>query len=205
MIISLHNISKRFNYDWIFRNVQHSFSSPLTTAVTGSNGSGKSTLLKIIAGQLTPSSGTIRYELGGKIMPVDTIYQYLSYAAPYMELIEEFTLSEIIHFHLQFKKLQPGIDKKDIPDIIELSGQKNKELKYFSSGMKQRVKLALTMLSDTPLLLLDEPTTNLDTGGVNWYLKMIEQFTQNRTLIISSNMEREYSFCTDRVDIALYK
>ena len=78
-------------------------------------------------------------------------------------------------------------------------------IKYFSSGMKQRLKLALAFCSDTPMLMLDEPTSNLDKQGVEWYLGLVQQFAAGRLTIICSNQEHEYSFCTQHLDISDYK
>jgi ABC-type multidrug transport system ATPase subunit len=205
MEITLKNIGRRFNRDWIFRNVNYSFLKGNSYAILGRNGSGKSTLLQLIAGSLTPSEGTLDIFLNGKPCDPDEVYHSLSIAAPYLELIEEFTLSEMIDFHFKFKSNLPGLDKKTILEILELQKAKNKALKYFSSGMKQRTKLALAICSDTPLLLLDEPASNLDAEAISWYLDLIKTYTPGRTVIVCSNQEFEYSFCQHQIRISDYK
>ncbi len=205
MEITLKNIGRRFNRDWIFRDVNYSFIKGNSYAILGRNGSGKSTLLQLIAGSLTPSEGTIDIFLRGKPCDPDEVYHSLSIAAPYLELIEEFTLSEMIDFHFKFKSYLSGLDKKNILEILDLQKSKNKALKYFSSGMKQRTKLALAICSDTPLLLLDEPASNLDAEAVSWYLDLIQKYTPGRTVIICSNQEYEYSFCQQQIRISDYK
>ena len=205
MEITLENIGRRFNRDWIFRNVNYSFLKGSSYAILGRNGSGKSTLLQLIAGSLTPSEGTIDIFLNGKPCDPDEVYHSLSIAAPYLELIEEFTLSEMIDFHFKFKSYLPGLDKKTILEILELQKAKNKALKYFSSGMKQRTKLALAIFSATPLLLLDEPASNLDAEAISWYLDLIKTYTPGRTVIVCSNQEFEYSFCQHQIRISDYK
>ena len=205
MEITLKNIGRRFNRDWIFRDVNYSFIKGNSYAILGRNGSGKSTLLQLIAGSLTPSEGTIDIFLSGKPCDPDEVYHSLSIAAPYLELIEEFTLSEMIDFHFKFKSYLSGLDKKNILEILDLQKSKNKALKYFSSGMKQRTKLALAICSDTPLLLLDEPASNLDSEAVSWYLDLIQKYTPGRTVIICSNQEYEYSFCQQQIRISDYK
>lgn len=205
MEITLKNIGRRFNRDWIFRNVNYSFLKGNSYAILGRNGSGKSTLLQLIAGSLTPSEGTVDIFLNGKPCDPDEVYHSLSIAAPYLELIEEFTLSEMIDFHFKFKSNLPGLDKKTILEILELQKAKNKALKYFSSGMKQRTKLALAICSDTPLLLLDEPASNLDAEAISWYLDLIKTYTPGRTVIVCSNQEFEYSFCQHQIRISDYK
>jgi ABC-type multidrug transport system ATPase subunit len=205
MKITLQNIGRRFNRDWIFRNIDYTFNPDETYAILGPNGSGKSTFLSVLNGSLAPSAGTINYLLDGNAIEVEAVYKQLSLAAPYLELIEEFTLDEMIGFHFKFKSFRLGTDKEKLIELLNLPGSRNKQIKYFSSGMKQRLKLALAFCSDTPMLMLDEPTSNLDKQGVEWYLSLVQQFAANRLTIICSNQEHEYSFCKNRLDISDYK
>lgn len=203
--ITLENIGRRFNRDWIFRGIDHTFISGRIYAILGPNGSGKSTLLQVLNGSLSPSAGKLSYFFDDKSVEAEEIYQHLSLAAPYLELIEEFTLREMIDFHFQFKQYTHGIDKNELIRVLAMPESNNKLIKYFSSGMKQRLKLALAFCSDTPMLMLDEPTSNLDTQGVAWYLSLVQQFAKNRLTVICSNQEHEYSFCDERLDIRDYK
>jgi ABC-type multidrug transport system ATPase subunit len=205
MKISLENIGRRFNRDWIFRGIDFTFTTGKIYAVLGPNGSGKSTLLQVLNGSLSPSAGDISYFYDDKPVEIDKVYQHLSLAAPYLELIEEFTLSEVIDFHFKFKPYKTGINKDEVIELLAMPGSKNKLIKYFSSGMKQRLKLAIAFCADTPMLMLDEPTSNLDTQGVDWYLSLVQKFAQNRLTIICSNQEHEYSFCNERLNIIDYK
>lgn len=211
MTISLINTGKRFNRDWIFRHLNFQFSTGTAYAITGPNGSGKSTLLQVIAGALSASEGKIEYctksnqQHSGNPVDADNFYRHLSFAAPYLELIEEMTLLEFLHFHQRFKSLLPS---PSIPDIIQLIGLEkatHKQIRYFSSGMKQRVKLAQSVFSDTPVLLLDEPCTNLDAEGVALYQQLITTYCKNRLIIVSSNDEMEYLFCSKQLNINDYK
>ena len=205
MKITLDNIGRRFNRDWIFKNINYTFLPNTAYAILGPNGSGKSTLLQLIAGSLESSKGSINYWLAGKPLEPDSVYRHISLTAPYLELIEEFTLDEMIDFHFGFKSFLPGLDKQAVLELLNLKLAKNKPLRYFSSGMKQRAKLALAFCSDTPLLLLDEPTSNLDTSGVDWYLGLAERFATDRLCIVSSNQPHEYGFCTGHIRITDYK
>jgi ABC-type multidrug transport system ATPase subunit len=205
MKITLQNIGRRFNRDWIFRNIDYTFTSGETYAILGPNGSGKSTLLQVLNGSLSPSIGTISYSLGDNTIEAEAVFKQLSLAAPYLELIEEFTLDEMTDFHFKFKKYGEGINKEEVIALLNLEGAKNKLIKYFSSGMKQRLKLALAFCSDTPLLMLDEPTSNLDSQGVDWYLNLVQKYALNRLTIICSNQEHEYSFCRHQLNISDYK
>lgn len=205
MQIILENLGRRFNRDWIFRSINYTFSQPETYAILGINGSGKSTLLQILNGSLSPSAGNLSFFYRHKKLEIEQVYQYVSLAAPYLELIEEFSLTEVIDFHFQFKKYLSGMDRPKIIELLQMESSKHKLIRYFSSGMKQRVKLALAFCADTPLLMLDEPTANLDTQGIDWYLQLIEKFAANRLTIICSNQEHEYSFCRNRINIQDYK
>jgi ABC-type multidrug transport system ATPase subunit len=205
MQITLENIGRRFNRDWIFRGVDHTFNSGKIYAVLGPNGSGKSTLLQLLNGSLSPSIGKISYFYENKPIEIDDVYKHLSLAAPYLELVEEFTLSEMIDFHFKFKSYKNGMDKTEVMELLALQNNKNKLIKYFSSGMKQRLKLALAFCADTPMLMLDEPTSNLDIQGVDWYLSLVQKFALNRLTIICSNQEHEYNFCDEQLNISDYK
>jgi ABC-type multidrug transport system ATPase subunit len=203
MKISLKNVGRRFNKEWIFKNISCDFSNK-SYAILGPNGSGKSTFLSIILGNLTPSEGEIFYNQD-KEVAVENIYKYISFAAPYLDLIEEFTLQETIEFHFNFKKFAYGLNTNSIIDLLGLTKSKDKALKHFSSGMKQRTKLALACCADTPILILDEPTSNLDVQGIDWYLELMENFSRDKTILIGSNQNHEYSFCTEQLKITDYK
>lgn len=205
MTITLNNIGRRFNRDWIFRGVDHTFTLGESYAILGPNGSGKSTLLQVLNGSLSPSTGTISYSFEDKPVDIEQVFNYLSFAAPYLEVIEEFTLSEMVDFHFKFKKYKEGVDKKLLIELLNLPKSENKLIRYFSSGMKQRLKLILAFCSDTPMLMLDEPTSNLDTQGVEWYLNLVERFATGRLTIICSNQEHEYGFCKHKLSISDYK
>ena len=205
MKITLKELGRRFNREWIFKDVNLSFRSNSSYAILGPNGSGKSTLLQVIASSLNPSSGTIDYSFEGRDIDPDLLYQYLSIAAPYIDLIEEFSLSEMIDFHFSFKRPLPDFNKEAIIRLLDLEKSKHKALRFFSSGMKQRTKLALAFCSDTPILLLDEPTSNLDIKGVDWYLSLVDAFSKNRLVIVCSNQEHEYGFCQRQIEITDYK
>lgn len=205
MNITLQNIGRRFNREWIFRGIDYSFDSGQSYAILGSNGSGKSTLLQVLNGSLSPSNGEITYNLDGKNVAAEDVFQYLSLAAPYLELIEEFTLAEMVDLHFKFKTYKNGMDNKAVIDLLAMNTNKNKLIKYFSSGMKQRLKLALAFCADTPMLMLDEPTSNLDAQGVDWYLGLVEEFAQGRLTVVCSNQSHEYGFCNHLLNISDYK
>nr|WP_294896509.1 ATP-binding cassette domain-containing protein [uncultured Pedobacter sp.] len=205
MKITLSKIGRRFNREWIFRNIEYTFETGNSYAILGINGSGKSTLLQVISGALGQSEGDIFYQNKGKVVEIDQVFQHLALATPYLELIEEFTLTEVLGFHFEFKKRVNNLSNNDLIALLNMDSSKNKQLKYFSSGMKQRVKLILAFCVDTPILLLDEPTSNLDEQGINWYNSLVKRFTSNRLVIVCSNQNHEYEFCQHQLHIADYK
>ncbi|HEX4958506.1 MAG TPA: ATP-binding cassette domain-containing protein [Lacibacter sp.] len=203
MKILLSDAGKRYNREWIFRHLSYEFNTGNAYAITGNNGSGKSTLLQVIAGAVQHNEGLVHFALKDQTIEAERHHQYLSIAAPYLELPEEMTLIEVLAFHQSFKPFLT-----DTTTIIQTLGLKHaaqKQIRYYSSGMKQRVKLATAIFSDTPVLLLDEPTTNLDADGIILYHHLIKNYTGNKLVIVSSNDEQEYRFCKERLSIHTYK
>jgi len=206
MKIILENISRKYNYEWIFRGIDYQFESGQAYAILGSNGSGKSTLLQIISGHLHPTSGKIIYQTEENILQADEFFRHVSYCGPYLEILEEFTLTEMIRFHRKFKPFKNGMDEEQVIQATTLSRNRNKPIKYFSSGMKQRVKLALAILSDTSIVLLDEPASNLDQQGIEWYRNLVRHYSDDRILIVCSNSQPlEHDFCGHSIIIDNYK
>lgn len=205
MKIVLDQVGKRYGFEWIFRNLSFQFSFTQNYAISGPNGSGKSTLLKIICGQSSPTSGKIQFSRGETPIESHKVYQLFTIAAPYVDLMELFTLKEALAFH---KKFIPFIHKMDIKDLIKVLGMEqsaNKPIQYFSSGMKQRVKLLLALCSDRPVTLLDEPSTNLDEEGIQWYENLINQFGKDKLLIIASNVDNDLKICEKKISLEDFK
>jgi ABC-type multidrug transport system ATPase subunit len=192
MKIILNNIGKRFNYDWIFRHVQANFHSNQFIAIKGRNGAGKSTLLSVLAGLAAVSEGEIIWENDTQKISEDNIYQYISWCSPHIELPDEFSIEELIEFQSAFKNWQSNYTNQQIFELLELKIQKNTLLKKCSTGMKQRIKLAFAILADTPILLLDEPTSNLDEFTIGWYKKTLTSHSTDRIVIIASNIENDF-------------
>lgn len=207
--IQVNNLGKKFNKEWIFRNLTHTIEANQKLLISGGNGSGKSTLLQVLSGFVTQNEGEIMYTTvasPGKNITTDTIRNYVSFASPYLQLTEEFSPLELID-HIKIYK--PFINNLSAAEVVEISGlstSKHKLIRQFSSGMKQRLKLAIAILSDTPLLLLDEPVSNLDKQAILWYRDLIEKHTDNRTVIVCSNaIEDDHFFCTSELNIMDYK
>ncbi len=202
--IDAQDLGRRYGRQWIFRRLSYAFEFGSATAILGPNGAGKSTLLSILAGQLLPSEGVVSYEWepSGKPLPVAEVPRQLAYCAPYLELPEDFTLLELLAFHTRLKPLRPGVSIADLVEIMYLHKARHQAVRTFSSGMKQRLKLGLALYAAAPLLLLDEPTTNLDAQGAAWYLEHVARVRDTgRLVIVSSNVPAEYDFCDAQVRI----
>ena len=193
-LITLNNVSKKFGSNWIFRGVSAEFLAGRKYAITGANGSGKSTLLKVLAGIITPNAGEVRFAF-------EDVYQHISFSAPYMDLPEELTLHELFKFHQNIRRL--SISQQAFMAEVQLEG--DKEIRNYSSGMKQRLKLAFAFFTESKILLLDEPSATLDEHWNNWYLKTVQQVAPERLVIISSNIPAEYVFCDLTLDVGQFK
>lgn len=201
MNIITENLGKRFNREWIFKKLDFTFKSGNCYAIVGPNGSGKSTLLQVLWGQVPQSAGIISYFHDEIIIPQENVFQHVSIATPYMELIEEFTLEEMIEFHFKFKKILNGLSRDNLIQIMELDHARQKQISNFSSGMRQRLKLGLAFYADTTSLFLDEPTTNLDKKSIEWYHMNLTKTTASRLVLIASNAEHEYPANAQKVDL----
>ncbi len=190
--IAVEGIGKRFNREWIFRNFTYRFTSGNTYALTGPNGSGKSTLLQVLWGQVPQTMGSIRYLDNETEIDTDKFYQHLAIATPYMDLIEEFTLRETIDFHFRLKRVRKNVRMEEIADKMYLREALDKQLINFSSGMRQRLKLALAFYTEADVYFLDEPGTNLDTQAFIWYQTQLKDLPRDAVVIIASNDPEEY-------------
>ena len=190
--ITVKNLSKRFNREWIFRHLVYQFNAGTTYAITGPNGSGKSTLLQVLWGQIPQTSGTIHYEKNKTIIPIEDSFRHISIATPYMDLIDEFTLGEMVKFHFQLKAIRSGFTLEDVVQRMYLEDAFDKQLINFSSGMRQRLKLGLAFYTAADIYFLDEPGTNLDKRAFEWYKKEFDNLPPEAAVFIASNDPAEY-------------
>jgi ABC-type multidrug transport system ATPase subunit len=203
--ITLSDIGKKFNRQWVFKGINLEILSQQSLALVGNNGSGKSTLIQIIFNFQTYSKGSINYWLNQKLLTEEELVGKIAFAAPYLELFEDFTLIEMLQFHFKLIPKQADISLEEMISNGGLGGQENKAVKYFSSGMKQRLKLLMAIYADTPLLLLDEPCSNLDNQGIEWYRNLVQTQLKKRTIIIASNQLFEYDFCDSTLSVQDFK
>ena len=205
MRIVLEDVGKKYNRDWIFKGINLEISPGQRLAVTGPNGSGKSTLIQVIAGNLLCTKGQVAYKIDGIRIDPAEVYSHLFIVAPYLELPDDLELAEFLKFHFQFRKIRSGCSIADLPELFQLEGNEHKRIRYFSTGMKQRLKLGSAFYSDVPLMLLDEPATNLDSKGMQWYLRMVESLPSEQVLVVCSNRSEEYVFCNSHLDLLNFK
>ncbi|MDH3648196.1 MAG: ATP-binding cassette domain-containing protein [Saprospiraceae bacterium] len=204
MLIRLDGIGKRYNH-WIFRNVIYEFAAG-SYGISGSNGSGKSTLLRIISGYLTPSEGSLAF-LNGSRLPIDRDLwaPMVSFCGPDIELIHELTLGEHCSFHFRFKQMYPGLSLDDFFAITRLEEHRELRVGELSSGLYQRFELGLTLLSSSPVILLDEPTSYLDRGSRSWFVSVLQQYSDNRIIVIASNDQADLNLCNIILKIEDYQ
>ena len=208
MTILAENLGKRYQKYWIFKGLTAAFSPGRPAALLGSNGSGKSTLLRMLAGMQAPTEGTLIYQKLPHTAPLNptSLYRHVSYCAPGLELPEELNMEEFFQFHFTFKAPPQGMS---LADVMQTSGLPpsayQKPITEFSSGMKQRIKLLQAFCTDSSVLLLDEPCTNLDDDGVAQYKTWLETYASRKTVIIASNDLREYETCQQQLRLSNYQ
>ena len=193
--ITLDRVSKRFGREWVLRELTQQYRSGGIYGIEGRNGSGKSTLLRLLAAQLSPSRGTITFTLAGDPLPVAEAYRFVSWTGPYLEVVEELTVGELLAFHFGLKPLAAGLTVEGVLDRIELRAFRRRTLQDCSSGMRQRVLLATGLYAATPLLLLDEPTVTLDRSAADWFLSELTRYATDRLVVVASNDRRDLALC----------
>ena len=204
--LTLQNTGKRFNREWIFRSLNLELKLGDSLAILGANGSGKSTIARVMSGFMIPSEGTVQLEINGVVIEDNNYYKHLSYVAPYLDLLEEFTLTEMLNFHRKFKPMLNNLSTADLIKRLGMERQENKIIAQFSSGMKQRVKLLLAIMVKVPLTFLDEPTVNLDAQGIEWYRNLLTEYSDQRIVVVCSNdQSAEHDFCLQTLHVGDFK
>jgi len=198
--LKLENVGKVYNQRWLFSDINFEANTNQHFAILGQNGSGKSTLLMMIAGLITPNEGSIKILLNGKLIEKDNLNQIVGICSPALELPEELTIKELFEFVSSFKK--SSVDLNDFIHILKLGNDADKRIMYYSSGMKQRLIIGLSMLFDNPLVLLDEPTSHLDETNKEWYRNIIDLYSTDKLVIVASNEKEEYFFCKKMIKIS---
>ena len=205
MDILLEKLGRRYNRQWIFSNLSIGFHSPGSYAILGPNGSGKSTLLQILSGNLSPSEGKIEFREPEGVLSIEKVYQKISYSAPYLEIPQEFTVNEFFDFHFGLKGLHPMVRLDKILEDSGIQSQKKKRIKDLSTGVQQRVKLISAFGSNSQVVILDEPTANLDESGKNWFIQTFKELSPSRLFFMGSNIPSEFEICENQLNISDFK
>lgn len=206
--IKCESLYKKYSGRTIFKNLSFNISTSQSLTITGSNGSGKSTLIKVIANLINTSGGKITVSSDNTEIPKDKWFQKTGLLSPYLNLYDELTGFENLDFFYRLKS--SGRDY--LKDRIELSLRKvnlyekrNELLKNYSSGMKQKLKLAFAVLNEPEILLLDEPRSNLDKAGIDMIYEISDEQKKKGILIIATNDEDDKELCDSILSIEDYK
>lgn len=204
--LEIHNIKKIFNSRKVFSDINFQLENKSALAITGRNGSGKSTLVKILAGLLSPTNGRVDFYLNGKSIDVQNRYQYFGFVAPYLQLYDEFTAIENLELFGRIRGIE--VDKDNIDFLLKrvnLYERKDSYVREFSSGMKQRLKYASALLHKPPLLILDEPRSNLDSEGISVVYQIIQEQKQSGCLVVATNDSDDIQFCNQEIDLNQFR
>ncbi|MBK8449372.1 MAG: ATP-binding cassette domain-containing protein [Saprospiraceae bacterium] len=201
MQIIANSIFKRFIQTWIIRDFSFQFESGKRYGIAGPNGVGKSTLLQMLAGLIPLTKGVLNYSDQGKVIDGEHWYQHISFTAPYGDVYDYMNIEELTRHHQVFKKFQDQMSVKDFINFCYLKGHEHKLIKTYSSGMKQRLKLGLSVLSESPILFLDEPQSNLDNQAKDWYQNLMQQYTKDKLVIIASNEIEDFKMVDEIISL----
>ena len=148
---------------------------------------------------MLPTSGNIEYSISGHPIRDEQLYKHVHFVAPYNTVIEELTLSELFALHQRLGLLLSYPDFDSWRQRLEYKFQSDQQIKMFSSGMKQRIKLGLALLDNRPLILLDEPGSNLDRQGKGWFASLLKRLSEKQTLILATNDIEEIGYCSEGI------
>jgi heme exporter protein A len=204
--IQAKDLKKTFGRRLIFNNINFDLSSCTIFGITGANGSGKSTLIKIIAGLNSPTSGKIIYKDDEKTIEPEKLHNFIGFVSPYLVLYDEFSAWENLNYFADIRDIQ--FNKEKINHLLNqflLYSRKDDLLKTYSSGMKQRMKFIFALMHSPKLILLDEPTSNLDDEGKESVYHIIEDEGKENIIIVASNEKSDLQFCNEKLKLEDYK
>ena len=204
--IKANNISKSFNNKSIFKNIDFELKSGQSLVITGHNGSGKTTLVRIISGLISPTNGTINFYQQSRKIDNKNHYELIGFVGPYLQMYNVLTAWENLIFFSRIRHKKP--DTKKLKELMKNLGLANRELdqvKSYSSGMLQRLKYVVALLHEPPVLILDEPTSNLDEEGCQIVYEIMEKQRKNKILILATNDPREIQFGENHINLIIQK
>lgn len=195
------SLTRLYNRSLIFENISFALSTGESLAITGPNGSGKSTLIDIIAGVRRPSSGSVEYSRDGNRVVGNQLNDHIGYLSPRINLYNELTSIETLDFIAGARGMNK-YNSGELLGIYGLSDHVNKKIANYSSGMKQRLKFIISILHNPPVILLDEPTVNLDAAGSDAVFSYIDSVRSDKIIVIATNEACEADFCGRRISLA---
>jgi len=204
--LSGENITKTFRRRIVFKELDFSFSNIGIWGIAGSNGSGKSTLVKIIAGIISPTKGKINHSIEGKKIISESLHDFIGFVSPYLILYDEFSAEENLIYFAKIRGINYNKEKIDLLfNEFLLYDRRNDLLKGYSSGMKQRMKFIFALMHSPKVIILDEPTSNLDAAGKESVYKLIKEQSTDSIIIVASNEENDLSLCQEIIKLEKYK
>jgi ABC-type multidrug transport system ATPase subunit len=202
------DISKKYNGKVIFKNLNVNLTEKSSLVITGRNGSGKSTLLKVISHLVRLDKGNIDMIINGEKISKDKYFTNIGFFSPYINLYDELTGWENLDFFYDLKVAVKDNKKDRIKSLLEKVGLYNSRddlIRNYSSGMKQRLKLAFSVLNEPKLLLMDEPRTNLDEDGISVIYSIAEEQKNRGILVLATNEAEDTALCSSKLNIEEYK
>jgi heme exporter protein A len=201
--LTISGLTKEFSRRSIFRDVSSSLAMGDSLAITGRNGSGKSTLVKIICGLLSPTKGTIEFKNNGSTIPTEEVRNHIGFVSPYLQLYDEFSGIENLEL-LSTIRSDDRLEQDRMEQLLNEVGlweRRHDFVRTYSSGMKQRLKYAFAVMHRPALLVLDEPTSNLDKEGVAMVKSLVARQKKNAILVVATNDAREAVWCKKRIEL----
>ncbi len=204
--VELENITKTFGRRLIFKNISIKLNAPSVIGISGRNGAGKSTFVKILAGLISPSKGKVKHYLSDKLIETEKVFKHLGFVSPYLVLYDEFTATENLFYYCKIRNID--YDKsfaKELLEKVNLYDRRNDLVKTYSSGMKQRLKYAFALIHKPSLIILDEPTSNLDNSGKQVVYEFIETYGKEKLVIVASNEQSDLDYCNEIIELEKFK
>jgi len=199
-------LNKTFGRRLIFNNLSFNIFENGITGITGPNGSGKSTLVKILAGLISPSGGKVIHKNSSREIIPEKLHNYIGFVSPYLVLYDEFSAQENLEYFARIRNVR--FDKDKVDDMLNrflLYKRRNDFVKTYSSGMKQRLKFLFALMHSPRLIILDEPTSNLDDEGKESVYNIVENESRNAIVIIASNEKGDLQLCRNLIKLEEYK
>lgn len=192
-------LGHRFQQKFLFRGLDFTFEAGRIYLIQGSNGTGKSTFLKILSGAMDPSEGAVRFQAAGGVVEVEELWKYIGFVSPYQELPEELRLPELISFQMQMDGTEAETDYQHLIRLFGLEKDLQKPIRNFSTGMKQKARFVLSLGSERPIWILDEPGSNLDAESASRFWDFLAERKKDKLIILASNEPEEF----EKADVRL--